>query len=64
MKTFRVNLRRTVVQFASVIVLAEDDREAAVMARHMGLANEVWWAEDDGGSGGAVDAIDVEDVEG
>ena len=64
MKTFRVNLRRTMVQFASVIVLADDDREAADMARHMGLANEVWWAEEESGASCAVDAVDVEDVEG
>jgi len=65
MKTFRVNLRRTLVQYAKVIVLAQDDLEAEHMARRMGLANEVWWTKDDDcGPSCVVDAVDVEDVEG
>jgi len=61
MKTFRVNLRRTTVEVATVIVLAEDAFEAEQMAK--GLADEVWWAEDGVDSSGAVDVIEIEDVE-
>ena len=63
MKTFRVNLRRTTVEVATVIVLAEDAAEAEHMARRKGLADEVWWAEGPCDLGCAVAVIDVENVE-
>lgn len=63
MKTFRVNLRRTTVEFASVIVLAEDAVEAERVAKARGLADDVWWAQSGKGSGCAVDAVDIEPVD-
>ena len=63
MKTFRVSLRRTSVEFASVIVLAKDEAEAERLASARGLAEEVWWAEEQGGSGGIVEVTGVENVE-
>jgi len=63
MRTFRVNLRRTTVELASVIVLAEDVAEAERVAKARGLADEVWWAQSGNGSGCAVAAIDVELVD-
>jgi hypothetical protein len=63
MKTFRVTLRRTTVEFASVIVLAEDVVEAERVAKARGLADEVWWAQSGNGSGCAVDAVEVEPVD-
>jgi len=65
MKTFRVKLRRMVVEYASVIVLADDAIEAEHMAKGVGLENDAWWAEDESDPPSrTVEAIDVEDVEG
>lgn len=63
MKTFRVSLRRTTVELASVIVLAEDAVEAERAAKARGLADDVWWAQSGNGSDCAVDAIEVEPVD-
>ena len=63
MKTFRVSLRRTTVESASVIVLAQDEAEAERLAEARGLAGDVWWAEDPRGSAGAVEVIGVDKVE-
>lgn len=63
MKTFRVSLRRTTVELASVIVLADDADEAERVAKARGVADDVWWAQSGNGSGCAVDAIEVEPVD-
>lgn len=63
MKTFRVSLRRTTVELASVIVLAEDAVEAERAAKARGLADDVWWSQGGNGSDCAVDAIEVEPVD-
>jgi hypothetical protein len=61
-KTFRVNLRRTIVHFATVKVSAVDDVDAEGVAGDMGLDGELTWQQDRRGSGFDIDVIDVEEV--
>ena len=62
MKTFRVNLRRTIVHFATVTVNAVDNVDAEGVAGDMGLDGELRWQEDRRGSGFDIDVIDVEEI--
>jgi hypothetical protein len=61
-KTFRVNLRRTIVHFATITVRAEDDVDAEGIAGDMGLDVELTWEKDRRGSGFDVDVIAVEEI--
>ena len=63
MKTFRVNLRRTIVHFATVTVQAVDDDDAEGLAGDMGLDGEVTWKADGRGPGFDIDVVDVEEVD-
>ena len=63
MKTFRVNLRRTIVHFATVTVQAADDADAEGVAGDMGLDGEVTWKADGRGPGFDIDVVDVEEVD-
>jgi len=60
MKTFRVNLRRTIVHFATVTVQAAD---AEGVAGDMGLDGVVTWQADGRGPGFDIDVVDVEEVD-
>ena len=59
MKTFRVNLRRTVVDFASVTLRVGDDVEAEGMAGDIGWDTGVTWENPDVG----IEVIEVAEVE-
>ena len=62
LRTYRVNLRRTTVHFATVTVRAEDDIEAEGIAGDMGLDGQISWERDGRGPGFDIDVIDVEEI--